>query len=83
MSWRVLPRDDNNPQEEEAEEEEAKEPSDAPQQPHAGCGTSSGGDGETSVALQFDLPPGAYATVALREVSKERAPASRCGHIRF
>ena len=40
-------------------------------------------DNERSVALKFDLPPGAYATMALREASKERAPASRVGHIRF
>ena len=38
---------------------------------------------ETDVELQLDLPPGAYATMALREVSKERPPASRQRHIRF
>ena len=37
----------------------------------------------TSVEVQFDLPPGAYATMALREASKERLPASRQAHIRF
>lgn len=38
---------------------------------------------ETSVRLEFDLPPGAYATMALREASKARRPASRMTHIRF
>jgi tRNA(Glu) U13 pseudouridine synthase TruD len=35
------------------------------------------------VQLQFDLPPGAYATMALREASKELRPPSRTSHIRF
>lgn len=35
------------------------------------------------VAVRFDLPPGAYATMALREVMKERPAPSRLGHIRF
>ena len=38
---------------------------------------------ETDVELQFDLPPGAYATMALREAIKERPPASTLRHIRF
>ena len=39
--------------------------------------------GSESVRVEFDLPPGAYATMALREVSKHQRPASRLTHIRF
>ena len=35
------------------------------------------------VAVRFDLPPGAYATMALREAMKLHPPPSRLGHIRF
>ena len=41
------------------------------------------GEAEASVTVQFDLPPGAYATMALREATKERPPAARLAHIRF
>ena len=35
------------------------------------------------VAVEFDLPPGAYATMALREAMQMRPPTTSCGHIRF
>ncbi|KAL1527772.1 hypothetical protein AB1Y20_009157 [Prymnesium parvum] len=35
------------------------------------------------VLVRFDLPPGAYATMGLREVMKLRPPPSHLGHIRF
>ena len=39
--------------------------------------------GMHDVFLQFDLPPGAYATIALREVQKENPAPTRKTHIRF
>ena len=39
--------------------------------------------GAHDVFLQFDLPPGAYATIALREVQKENPAPTRKTHIRF
>lgn len=41
------------------------------------------GGGAFDVSLRFDLPPGAYATIALREVQKSNPPPSRQSHIRF
>lgn len=35
------------------------------------------------VRLVFDLPPGSYATMALREVMKPMPPPARLGHVRF
>ena len=43
----------------------------------------SGNTHSRDLSIQFDLPPGAYATMALREVSKLQPPPSRSGHIRF
>lgn len=37
----------------------------------------------SDVALRFDLPPGAYATMCLREAIKATPPAPRGGHVRF
>lgn len=41
------------------------------------CGETCG-----DVTVQFDLPPGAYATMALREVMRA-TPAPSPGHVRF
>ena len=44
------------------------------------------GDGQAmmmDVQVQFDLPPGAYATMALREIQRETPPATKARHIRF
>jgi tRNA(Glu) U13 pseudouridine synthase TruD len=41
------------------------------------CGETRG-----DVTVQFDLPPGAYATMALREVMRA-TPAPSPGHVRF
>ena len=49
----------------------------------AEAAAASHGLDETDVALQFDLPPGAYATMALREAIKDRPPTSTQRHIRF
>eukprot|EP00965_Chrysotila_dentata_P078498 2586759-Pleurochrysis_carterae.AAC.2 len=38
---------------------------------------------ERSVLVQFDLPPGAYATMALREVMKLEPPSTRQRHIPY
>ena len=50
----------------------------------AGGEASGEASGETrgDVTVQFDLPPGAYATMALREVMRA-TPAPSPGHVRF
>ena len=40
------------------------------------------GEARGDVTVQFDLPPGAYATMALREVMRA-TPAPSPGHVRF
>jgi tRNA(Glu) U13 pseudouridine synthase TruD len=52
---------------------------DAPAAPADGSAAPEGGG---DVTMQFDLPPGAYATMALREVMR-MTPAPSLGHIRF
>ena len=42
-----------------------------------------GSDDGEHVRIQFDLPPGAYATMALREAMRTNPAPSRAGHIRF
>ena len=57
--------------------------------PTAGSGLAAVSDvagatqGTLDVTVRFDLPPGAYATMALREVMKLHPAPSRLGHIRF
>ena len=41
------------------------------------------GGGALDMLISFDLPPGAYATMALREVVKPEVPPSQHQHIRF
>ena len=51
----------------------------------AASGEASGdacGEARGDVTVQFDLPPGAYATMALREVMRA-TPAPSPGHVRF
>ena len=59
--------------------EELKPLADAPAAPADGSAAPEGGG---DVTMQFDLPPGAYATMALREVMR-MTPAPSLGHIRF
>ena len=43
---------------------------------------ASHGEAHGDVTVQFDLPPGSYATMALREVMRS-TPAPSPGHVRF
>ena len=92
MTWQLLPNAKQSPQDQPPA-------SPLPHGPHSGlCSNGSGSAvvevdhsaktaalAETiDVAVQFDLPAGAYATMALREAMQPRPlPSRRLGHIRF
>ena len=48
----------------------------------AASSAAASGEACGDVTVQFDLPPGAYATMALREVMRV-TPAPSPGHVRF
>ena len=83
MTWKVCELSDDSPLEGRAHAKGQASAAAAASLLPQGEGADGCEGGQRGVLVQFDLPPGAYATMALREVQKPTRPPSRQAHIRF